>query len=38
MPTPLGKAGIADDPGLDRTVPLDLWQHHLPHGISRPVQ
>jgi hypothetical protein len=25
------KAGIVDDPGLDRTVPLDLWQHHFAH-------
>ena len=31
MPTLLGKAGIVDDPGHDRTVPLDLWQHHLAH-------
>ncbi len=31
MLTLLGKAGIVDDPGLDRTVPLDLWQHHLAH-------
>jgi hypothetical protein len=22
---------VVDDPGLDRTVPLDLWQHHLAH-------
>ena len=31
MPTLLGKAGIVDDPGHDRTVPLDLWQYHLAH-------
>src|ERR1700688_4619348 len=26
-----GISGIVDDPGLDRTVPLDLWHHHLAH-------
>ena len=31
MLTLLGKAGIVDDPGLDRIVPLDMWQHHLAH-------
>ena len=27
----LGKRRVVDDPGLDRTVPLDLWQYHLLH-------
>ena len=27
----LGKAGVVDDPGLDRPVPLDRRQHHLAH-------
>jgi len=31
MPPLLGKARVVDDPGLDRAVTLDPWQHHLPH-------
>jgi hypothetical protein len=31
MPTLLRKAGIIDNPGLDRAVPLQRWQHQLAH-------
>src|ERR1700720_3006144 len=41
MLTLLGKAGVGDDPGLDRTVPLHLGHHHLAnlgqHLLVRPL-
>ena len=41
MLTLLGKAGVVDDPGLDRTVPLHLGHHHLAnlgqHLLVRPL-
>src|SRR5271154_6991701 len=37
----LGKAGVVDDPGLDRTVPLHLGHYHLAnlgqHLLVRPL-
>ncbi len=39
MPALLRKAGIIDDPGLDRPLPLDLRQHHLAYlGQNRLVR
>jgi hypothetical protein len=36
----LGKAHVVDDPGLDRPVPFDRRQNHLPnlrqHSLVRP--
>src|SRR5262249_14670251 len=31
MPSLLRKARIVDDPGLDRSITLDRWQHQLAH-------
>jgi Nucleotidyl transferase AbiEii toxin, Type IV TA system len=31
------KAGVVDDPGLDRPLPIDRGQHHLPHLLVRPA-
>src|ERR1700687_864334 len=41
MLTLLGQAGVVDDPGLNRTVPLHLGHHHLAnlgqHLLVRPL-
>jgi hypothetical protein len=26
-----GESGVVDDPGFERSVTLDLWQHHRAH-------
>ena len=37
VPPLLGKAGVVDDPGFNRTVTLDLRQHHLAHLGQHPL-
>jgi hypothetical protein len=37
MPALLGKAGIVDDPRLDRSGPLDRWQNQLTHLGQHPI-
>ena len=37
MPALLGEARVVDDPGLDRPMPLDRRQNHLPHLRQHPL-
>jgi molecular chaperone IbpA len=37
VPPLFGKAGVVDDPGFNRTVTLDLRQHHLAHLGQHPL-